>query len=991
MSEVHKYPKRLIEVDLPIKLISTHARYENSLRHGRLSNLHLWWARRPTVACRSVILAAVLPDPVDPNCPERFRTEAAAAMRALRAVRGGGSSDLTTPSGLRQALLAFVGEMSAWTIPLADEMWRTARTLVGLSHEALGEPGTRPLCADPFAGGGSIPAEALRLGMDVVASDSNQVAVLLNRAALELLPKHGPEIEEAVRTWGEWVLAGARERLSRLYPADANGATPIAYLWARTIRCEGPGCGAEIPLLRSFCIAKKKSRSVYLKLVPRSNPARVDFEIDVTGRPETGPQGTIRSGSVTCPIPGCGFTTRLKDVRQQIKARQGATQDARLICVVTVHPRVEGRSYRLPTALDLETVAVASEMLRQRRDGPPDVGPSFVPDEPISTNELRRIAPPLYGMSSWGHLFSARQAFALGAFCELIHQARNECATQHGTEFADAVQVFLALTLSRLVDLSSSLTRWKADAECPVQLISRQAIPFVWDFAEPSLIAESSGSWASAVERTAHVLRSIHASAASTATVVHASAQQHPLPTGSVNALITDPPYYDSVPYAHLSDFFYVWLKRALPASYRDTFAAPATEKEHEIVVDRPHSLSTSRKDVAFYEKSLRAAFEEGLRILAPGGIGVVVFASKSTASWEAILRALIDAGWVISGSWPIDTEMETRVSAQGQARLASSIHLVCRPRSAHGSSRVFQDVTGDWREVLAELPVKMHDWLPRLEREGIVGADAIFSCLGPALEIFSRYSRVEKVSGEPVELREYLEHVWAAVSREALATVFRDADTLGLEEDARLSAMWLWTLAGHSESPSSNAGGTDNEADQVLPDDESDSEGSEAATTGFTLEYDAARKIAQGVGARLDALVHLVEVRADKARLLPVLERTRYLFGRAEDAPSARKAAKKKQMSLFGELAEAAEAQGWGEVGAPKAGTTTLDRVHQAMLLFGAGRGEALKRFIVEEGIGKQPQFWKLAQSLSALYPNGTDEKRWVDGVLARKKGLGF
>ncbi len=273
---------------------------------------------------------------------------------------------------------------------------------------------------------------------------------------------------------------------------------------------------------------------------------------------------------------------------------------------------------------------------------------------------------------------------------------------------------------------------------------------------------------------------------------------------------------------------------------------------------------------------------------------------------------------------------------------------------------------------------------MPRLASEGVVGADAIFACLGPALEVYSRYSRVEKASGERVTLGEYLEHVWAAVSREALATVLRDSDAGVLEPDARVSVMMLWTLSGKvADDAAAEPAEENEEADEVIS--------TTAALSGLVLEYDATRKIAQGLGARLEELGHVVEVKGDKARLLPVAERALHLFGKSEGIPTAKRAAKKKQMALFTDLEEAAEAQGWGEVGAPRAGTTTLDRVHQAMLLFAAGRGDALKRFLVEEGIGRQAQFWKLAQSLAALYPTGSDERRWVEGVLARKKGLGF
>lgn len=332
---------------------------------------------------------------------------------------------------------------------------------------------------------------------------------------------------------------------------------------------------------------------------------------------------------------------------------------------------------------------------------------------------------------------------------------------------------------------------------------------------------------------------------------------------------------------------------------------------------------------------------------------------------------------------------MSSRVIAQGRAVLGSSVHIVCRPRE-NPDGTVRADAVGDWRDVLTELPQRIRDWLPRLSAEGVVGADAIFACLGPALEIFSRYSRVEKASGEVVPLREYLEHVWAAVSKEALNMIFAGADATGFEEDARLTAMWLWTLSTEANGADSAASGSDEDDAE----DEAPAKKGKAAT-GFSLEYDAARKIAQGLGAHLENLASLVEVKGSTARLLPVAERTRALFGKDQaEAPSSRRKAKKKQLSLsFGAELEEAEGEtgGWGDKGVPELAKSVLDRVHQAMILFAAGRGEALRRFVVEEGAGSDERFWRLAQALSALYPGGTDEKRWVDGLLARKKGLGF
>jgi hypothetical protein len=275
---------------------------------------------------------------------------------------------------------------------------------------------------------------------------------------------------------------------------------------------------------------------------------------------------------------------------------------------------------------------------------------------------------------------------------------------------------------------------------------------------------------------------------------------------------------------------------------------------------------------------------------------------------------------------------------------------------------------------------------MPRLAEEEIVGADAIFSCLGPALEIFSKYSRVEKANGEEVTLKEYLEYVWAAVAKEALAQIFKGADATGFEPDARLTAMWLWTL---------NAPGATGKSEESGEEDADDGEESpkKPKLAGFKLEYDAARKIAQGLGAVLESLAHLVEVNGDEARLLPVAERTRHLFGKEEEEP-ARVARKKAsaQMNMFAELAGGDDSEiAWQEKTVKRVGETTLDRVHQAMILFAAGRGEALKRFVVEDGVGQDGKFWRLADALNALYPAGSDERRWVEGVLARKKQFGF
>jgi hypothetical protein len=416
-------------------------------------------------------------------------------------------------------------------------------------------------------------------------------------------------------------------------------------------------------------------------------------------------------------------------------------------------------------------------------------------------------------------------------------------------------------------------------------------------------------------------------------------------------------------------------------------FDEPLTPKVEECIVD-----DAKGKDEAFFETTMRQSMVEARRIARPDAICVVVFAHKSTSGWESQLQAMIDGGWTITGSWPIDTERPGRLRAMASAALASSVHLVCRPRETPDRS-VRTDDIGDWRDVLQELPRRIHEWMPRLAEEGVVGADAIFACLGPALEIFSRYSRVEKASGEVVALKEYLEQVWAAVAKEALAMIFTGADATGFEEDARLTAMWLWTL---STADSNGNGAGTAEVEEAGEVEEGESADGKSKVGGFVLEYDAARKIAQGLGAHLEQLASLIEVKGTTARLLPVAERTRSLFQKGNAAePIGRGKAKKQSVQLslgfVADLEEAEASGGWGDTGAPHKGETVLDRVHQSMILFGAGRGEALKRFLVDDGAGRDERFWRLAQAFSALYPSSTDEKRWVAGVLARKRGLGF
>lgn len=1101
------YPLRLIEVDLPIRAISAHAQREKSIRHGHISTLHIWWARRPLAACRAVLCAALWPDPVDENCPQAFRDVAALAMANFaeqvrtdpdlaklcadhwtRWVRTNSASlKAKNPASwpdLRYTLLDFIADFANWDASAVPAFLDSARLLTHIAHLALsdasfqlsafsGQPTDeqtqienlkeqienlpRPLVVDSFAGGGSIPLEALRIGADAFASDLNPVAVLLNKVLLEYIPKYGnaefrfqaPEgapnageeiilhgLAEAVRYWGDWIKREAEKELAEFYPKDPDGATPIAYLWARTITCEGPACGTEVPLMRSLWLAKKGERSVALQFVLRNSGKgkKIDFEI-VEKRigkwvRQADPQvevknsnfdGTVRRGSATCPV--CGYTTPVERVRMQLKLRKGGSTDARLFCVVLSRPGEQGRFYRLPVERDLVAVRKATYELEHRKAR--HQGPiSLVPDEQLDINGIRHTWGMIYGLERWENFFNPRQALSLTVLSNSVQKLNKIIFMSNSNGSSIAIQTCLALVVDRQANTLTTISRWNVSGEKIEGIFSRQAVPIMWDYADANLLSEATGNFLGAVEWVSKVCQDLAQAINIHGQAEMISAINSPLTSDSVHAFVTDPPYYDAVPYSYLSDFFFVWLRRSLAGFYPDLLNNPAVPKEDEIVVDRPHSLSNSTHDIAYYERELTKAFAEGRRLLAPSGIGTIVFASKTTASWEAILKAVVDAGWIVTGSWPIDTEMEARVAAQGQARLTSSIHLVCRPREAPDGS--VPDIVGDWRDVLLELPPRIQSWLPRLAQEGIVGADAIFACLGPALEIFSRYSRVEKASGDIVRLNEYLEHVWAAVAQEALATILDGGDAASFEPDARLTVIWFWVL---KTADRTNGGkeSLDSESEE-MPD--VDSETSEQTTNGtkgagFTMEYDAARKLAQGLGADLQKLSHpggIIRIKGNVAAMNRIVQREKALFGyqislfketdhleresRAITEPKATLShVDQRQPSLFDEKPEISSdpMQPFLPTLGPQkdmrtlvdrlkeGGTTLLDRLHQAMLLFGHGHTSLLGIFFNEVGVGKNSNFWRLAQALSALYPSGSNEKRWVDGVLARKKGLGY
>jgi len=1009
--------KRLIEVDFPIAVVSAHSAKEKSIRQGHPSTLHLWWARRPLAACRAVLLGLLLPDPCDSECPPDFKTKA----RELLSKRF--SKSAKADEALQQLLLEFIGEFADWDHAANALYLEIGRGLVKAAY-----PEETPVVVDPFAGGGSIPLEALRLGCEAFASDLNPVACLILKTLLEDIPRYGNAefklpgndgkevvvhgLADAVHHIGKHVKKAAEKELGEFYPPDPDGSRPIAYLWARTVRCEGIGCGAEIPLVRSFWLCQKPSRRCALRHRVKNQKGEAPQAVFETYKPNDATEvrpGTVARANATCLC--CNSVLPAERVRAQLVAQSGGADvqfdakgrrkgGAMLLAVVTLHTNSAGRNYRLPTPADYAAVHAAQLAADRLPAGAVPLEPS-----PLGggAGAGRAFSVRRYGMNTFADLFTARQRLALATLCRL----------SGAPAIPQQVAELLALSLSGVYDRNVSLATWRpqADQEKVEHLFARQALPMAWDFGEAVPLSESTGSLgdrivvvSDCVEALVGVLQHHNGQ------LQQADARKSPLPDSSVSVWFTDPPYYDAVPYADLSDFFFVWLKRSLPGHplLRDPsdHANLLTPKTAELVQDEVKQFEGRPKDQEYFERGAGQAFHEGRRVLREGGVGCVVFAHKTTEGWEALLSGMISGGWTITASWPITTEMKNRLRARDSAALAGSVHLVCRPRPADAG-------VGDWSAVKAAMEKRIREWLPTLVKHGVRGADAIFSCLGPALESYSRYEKVltaadreVPLGGDPdatePEKRGFLAYVFETLSKEALRQVLGDAETEGFEEDARMTALFLWTL--QSTKPIGNGDKkpeVNDEAEDEAGDDE-DEQKAKKAKAGFSMPFDTFIRLTRPMGIHYPALEgRVIDIEKGIVRLLPVRERSEQLLGEAATRPGAVISLEDVQQMELGlvtkrqdEAALPPKPQRGQKVKSvpgqaqEEATFTALDRIHRAMLLFGLGRSTLLRQ-VLEKELRQSKRFERLALSLNALYPDGSEERRMLEGVQAAMRGI--
>jgi adenine-specific DNA methylase len=963
-----------------------------------------------------MLLALLLPDPCEVDCPAQFKAEA----RELLTEIPGETKKLAASASdedLRKALLKFIGDFANWDLSSNRDYLAVSRGLVKAAHGE--EP---PLVVDPFAGGGSIPLEALRLGCDAFASDLNPVACLILKTMLEDIPRHGLGMADELRKVGAEIKKAAEKELSEVYPWDPDGSKPIAYLWARTVRCESPSCGAEIPLVRSLWLCNKASRkrALCFKAVgKRGEPPRIEIEIFEPNSEADVQSGTVNRAKATCPA--CHTVLSPDRVRAQIREQRGGadvifdekgerTGGARMLAVVTLTPGKVGRQYRSPVKQDYEAVFKTFNRLGHVSNERLPSGLSVVPNEATpsggGSGAGRAFSVQIYGMMTFADLFTARQKLAL---LTIGWKATSELPPSLRPEVLPS----LALAIGRCTEQMSSLVRWRTTVEAVAGTFGRQALPMMWDFVEIAPLGDEGSNFAAAIEWVSEVIESVGKISPAAAQIQQADACSSPQPDQGCSVWFTDPPYYDAVPYADLSDFFFVWLKRTLPLHplLRDRFdpSNPLTPKLREAVQDEIKLVDGRPKDSAFFEETMAKAFSEGRRILSDDGVGCVVFAHKTTEGWEALLSGLIRGGWVITASWPVATERPGRLRSQESAALATSIHLVCRPRT--------EDKIGDWGEIFRELPKRVGDWMERLEAEGIRGADLVFACIGPALEIYSRYAKVVDaeereipLGGNPEaiepHLRGYLSYVWEVVGRTALEQVLGTAEARArngaagaLEEDARLTALFLWTMQSTNGSEQ-KANGNGAEDDTAEADDEGDAASTRASKKGFSLLFDVVRRFAQPLGIRLPEWEgRIIETKKGVVRLLAVSERALQLFGEEGAGVVADRLETDSRLPLTGWLPglepkpTVPSIKGRGRKSATR-GTlsdeslrshpeaTTLDRVHAAMILQSSGRANALRALLKAEQ-ERGPDFVRLANALSALYPKDSEEKRLLDAML--------
>lgn len=812
-----RVPKKLIEVALPLDAINKASAREKSIRHGHPSTLHLWWARRPLATARAVIFAQMVDDPS--SHPDLFPTDASQEQERQRLFR------------IIEDLVLWENTTNERALQSAhDEIWRSWRSTCAKNADHprakdLFDPETLPAFHDPFAGGGALPLEAQRLGLHAYASDLNPVAVLINKAMIEIPPKFAGKppvnpqsqrdtvssgswkgatgLAEDVRHYGQWMRDEAEKRIGHLYPQIAittemvedphnprpdlepyrgEKLTVIAWLWARTVKSPNPAFRhVDVPLASTFMLSTKEGKKAYVEPVIEGDSYRFTVKMGKPEDVEAAKNGTklSRGAHFQCVMSG----TPIASEHIYTEANAGR-MGARLMAIVAEGAR--GRVYLAPTP-EMEAAALVAQ-------------PKWKPEVPMPENP-RWFSPPLYGLKTYGDLFTPRQLVALTTFSDLVQEARDcvkadaiaaglpddeKLLREGGTgalAYAEAVGVYLSIALSRLTDICNALCRWEITKTQVRNLFGRQAIPMIWDFAENNVFGEAAGAYTVSLSNMAKALDRTPASGAGSARQEDAQNQN-----GSVGRVVsTDPPYYDNIGYADLSDFFYVWLRRSLRQVFPDLFATLAVPKAEELVAT-PYRHGGKEKAEAFFLTGMTQAMHRLAEQAHPAFPVTIYYAFKQaedndegTAStgWDTFLEAVIQAGFAITGTWPMRTELGNRMIGSGTNALASSIVLVCRKCNASAPATTRRDFLN---QLKAELPVA----LAHLQAGNIAPVDLAQAAIGPGMAVFTRFAEVLDAEGRRLSVREALALINQTLD-EALAEQEGDFDA-----DSRWALTWF-------------------------------------------------------------------------------------------------------------------------------------------------------------------------------------------------------
>lgn len=725
--------KKLIEVALPLGAINAESAREKSIRHGHPSTLHLWWARRPLAAARAVIWSSLVDDPS--SQPEQFPTEEAQTKE-------------------RQRLFDILERLVKWENSNNQDVLAEAKAEIMKSTG-----GNPPALLDPFAGGGAIPLEAQRLGLEAHASDLNPVAVMINKAMIEIPPKFAGQppvnpdsrvnalntswsgaqgLAEDVRYYGEWMKNEAFKRIGHLYPKvkDEHGQehTVIAWIWTRTVKCPNPACGCEMPLARSFELSRKKGKEAYIHYDIENR--KISYSVKYGKDAQS---GTVNRKGATCVC--CGSPVSYDYMREESRQlRMGS----RLMAIVAESSN--GRLYLSPN----DEHITASKV-----DKPGDYPQGELAHYPGHLNTK------IYGLDTFDKLFTNRQLSALTTFNGLVAEVLAQVEKDGGSkEYAKAVCVYLAFLVDKVADRGSAVCSWDIARDGIRNTFGRQAIPMVWDYAEGNTFSSSSGCFDNALDWVAKVISLLPASKEGVVNQNNAQTDN-----GLRNIVVsTDPPYYDNIGYADLSDFFYVWLRQALRGIYPELFKTILVPKEEELVAIQYHFDNDRDKARKFFESGMLEVFKR-VNMYAREDIPVTIYyafkqsesdndgESKQTAStgWETMLSAIIEAGFSITGTWPMRTELSNRMIGRDSNALASSIVLVCRKRPADAPICTRRDF-------INALKRELNPALQKLQASNIAPVDLAQSAIGPGMGVYSRFSKVLEADGTPMSVRSALQ-----------------------------------------------------------------------------------------------------------------------------------------------------------------------------------------------------------------------------------------